>query len=54
MAIASKIRDAQVVVIDELNLPKPQTKEMAAILKALNLSGEIGRASCRERVYSSV
>ena len=39
MAIASKIRDAQVVVIDELNLPKPQTKEMAAILKALNLSG---------------
>ena len=39
MAIASKIKDAQLVVIDELNMPKPQTKEMAAILKALNLTG---------------
>lgn len=39
MAIASKIQDDQVVVIDDLGLAAPKTKEMAAILKALNLSG---------------
>ncbi len=37
MAIASKIRDQQLVVIDELSLAKPQTKEMVSILKALKL-----------------
>ena len=34
MAIASKIMDAQVVVIDELAFQEPKTKEMAAVLKA--------------------
>ncbi len=37
MAIASKIRDDQLVVIDELSFDEPKTREMAAILKALGL-----------------
>lgn len=39
MAVASKIKNEEVVVIDQLKIDKPQTKEVAAILKALNLSG---------------
>ncbi|HRX79618.1 MAG: 50S ribosomal protein L4 [Planctomycetaceae bacterium] len=39
MALASKLRDDQVVVIDELSFTQPRTKEMAAVLKALGLSG---------------
>jgi large subunit ribosomal protein L4 len=39
MAIASKIRDEEMVVIDELVFEKPATKAMAAILKALGLDG---------------
>lgn len=39
MAIASKIRDDQVVVIDELNFAQPKTREMNSILKALKLLG---------------
>ncbi|MDA1051236.1 MAG: 50S ribosomal protein L4 [Planctomycetota bacterium] len=39
MALASKLRDNQVVVIDELSFGKPCTKEMAAVLKALGLAG---------------
>lgn len=39
MALASKLRDDQVVVIDELSFAQPRTKEMAAVLKALGLSG---------------
>ncbi|MEX0711177.1 MAG: 50S ribosomal protein L4 [Pirellulales bacterium] len=35
MALASKIRDEQMVVIDELSFPAPKTSEMAAILRAL-------------------
>lgn len=35
MAIASKIRDDQIVIIDELNFAAPKTKEMAGVLKAL-------------------
>lgn len=35
MALAAKIRDQQVVVIDELSLAAPKTQEMAAILRAL-------------------
>lgn len=37
MAIASKIRDDEVVVIDMLAFDKPATKDMVAILKALGL-----------------
>jgi large subunit ribosomal protein L4 len=39
MAIASRIRDNEIVVIDDLGFAAPKTKEMAAILKALNLGG---------------
>ncbi len=39
MAIASKIVDQQVVVIDDLSFESPATREMAAILKALGLAG---------------
>jgi large subunit ribosomal protein L4 len=40
MALATKLRDQQVVLIDELAFPAPKTKEMAAILKALNLGSK--------------
>lgn len=38
MALASKLRDNEVTVIDELAFDAPKTKDMAAILKALNLN----------------
>ncbi|MEX0825034.1 MAG: 50S ribosomal protein L4 [Pirellulaceae bacterium] len=37
MAIASKINDGQVVVVDKLSFDQPKTKEMAGVLKALGL-----------------
>ena len=37
MALASKVRDDEIVVIDDLTFETPKTKDMAAILKALNL-----------------
>ena len=37
MAIASKIRDDEIVVLDELAFEEPKTKEMASILAALGL-----------------
>jgi large subunit ribosomal protein L4 len=39
MAIASRIRDNEIVIIDDLGFAAPKTKEMAAILNALKLSG---------------
>ena len=39
MAIASKIQDDEIVVVDELKFDKPATGEMAAALKALKLDG---------------
>jgi large subunit ribosomal protein L4 len=38
MALASKLRDNQMVVIDELAFAAPATKEMATVLRALGLS----------------
>lgn len=40
MAIVSKLRDQEIVVIDELSFASPKTKEMAGILKALKLEGK--------------
>ncbi|MCO6458393.1 MAG: 50S ribosomal protein L4 [Pirellulaceae bacterium] len=37
MAIASKIQDQQLVVIDDLSFAQPRTREMAEILRALKL-----------------
>lgn len=39
MAIASKIRDDEMVVIDDLSFSQPATKDMAVILGALKLDG---------------
>jgi len=56
MAIAAKIADDQVVVIDELDFDKPATNEMATILKALKLSGTstlVATAAHDANVYKS-
>lgn len=39
MAIASKIRDGEVVVVDRLEFEKPETRKMASVLSALGLGG---------------
>lgn len=39
MALAEKIASGDLVVIDELGFAKPCTKDMAGVLKALNLAG---------------
>lgn len=41
MAIASRIEDLEVVLIDELSFGEPKTKQMALILKALKLDGTL-------------
>jgi large subunit ribosomal protein L4 len=56
MALASKLRDGQVVLIDELSLASPRTKDMAAILKALRLADTsllVGTAAHDPMVYKS-
>ena len=40
MAVASKITENQVMLIDKLSFTQPKTKEMTGILKALKLNGE--------------
>lgn len=42
MAIASKIADGQVVVVNELSFDAPRTKDMAALLKAVRPQAEKG------------
>ena len=39
MALASKIRDNEIVVVDELSFAAPATKEMSKVLTALGLAG---------------
>jgi large subunit ribosomal protein L4 len=39
MALASRIADEEVTLIDELSFDQPRTREMAEILKALNVAG---------------
>ena len=41
MAMASKIEDSEIVLIDELVFAEPKTKQMALILKALKLDGSL-------------
>lgn len=56
MAIASRIADNEVVVIDELTFSSPKTKEMAAILKALKINGSsllVAIAEHDQQVYLS-
>lgn len=54
MAILSKLQDQETVIIDDLQLPEAKTKQMAAIIKALKLSGTtclIGTADYDPTVY---
>jgi large subunit ribosomal protein L4 len=56
MALASKLKDNQVVLIDDLAFDSPKTKDMAAILKALKVSGGsllVATASHDLNVYKS-
>ncbi len=39
MAIASKIQDSQLVIIDDLQMSEPKTSEMVGVLAALGLAG---------------
>ncbi|MBL9164022.1 MAG: 50S ribosomal protein L4 [Planctomycetaceae bacterium] len=40
MALASKVRDDEIVLIDKLEFAAPKTKEMAGILKTLGCEGQ--------------
>ena len=56
MAMAGKIQSEQVFVIDELSMDAPQTKEIAGLLKALDLQGKsalIATADNDVNVYKS-
>jgi len=39
MAVLSKLADKEALVVEDLTLSQPKTKEMASLLKALNLNG---------------
>jgi large subunit ribosomal protein L4 len=41
MAVASKIQDSQITLIDALSASVPKTKEAAAVLKALSIQGTV-------------
>jgi large subunit ribosomal protein L4 len=41
MAVASKIQDSQITLIDALSASAPKTKEAAAVLKALSIQGTV-------------
>jgi large subunit ribosomal protein L4 len=56
MALASKIRDEQIVIIDELAFQSPKTKDMAGILRALKCEGTsclVATATHDPNVYKS-
>jgi large subunit ribosomal protein L4 len=56
MALAAKIRDDEVLLIDDLAFDAPKTKDMAAILKALKLNGStllLATAEHDANVYKS-
>ncbi len=57
MAVASKLRDEQVMVIDDLKLGAPKTRDMVGILKALKCDGSktvlVATAAYDVNVYKS-
>ena len=56
MALASKIQDEELVVIDQFDIDAPKTKEMVAIINNLNLGSEsilITTEGYSENVYKS-
>lgn len=57
MALASKIRDSQVTLIDDLKFDAPKTRDMAKILSALKWEGEtllVATAGHDVNVYKSI
>jgi large subunit ribosomal protein L4 len=56
MALASKLKDGEVVLIDDLKFDAPKTKEMAGVIKALGLNGNsllVTTADLNVNVYKS-
>lgn len=56
MAILSKFQDNEAVIVEDLDLPAPKTKEMARILKALKLDKQtclIGTVGLDPTVYKA-
>lgn len=56
MAILSRLQDNEVVILDDLAFDSPKTKEMATVLKVLNLAETtclIGTAGAHPAVYKS-
>jgi large subunit ribosomal protein L4 len=56
MALASKVQDDQIVLIDKLAFAAPKTKEMAGILKTLGCEGKsvlVATAGYDVNVYKS-
>ncbi len=57
MAVASKIKDDQLTVIDDLKFSAPKTKDMAALIKAVKLHEEptllVATAAADVNVYKS-
>jgi large subunit ribosomal protein L4 len=56
MALASKVQDDEIVLIDKLEFGAPRTKEMAAILKTLGCDGQsvlVATAGYDVNVYKS-
>ena len=56
MAVASKIADEQIVVVDELKFAEPKTKDVASLLKTLNVDGKsllIAIEGLDENLYKS-
>ena len=57
MAVAAKIRDEQITLIDDFKISAPKTHDMAAVLKALKCDGEksvlVGTAAHDANVYKS-
>ncbi len=57
MALASKLRDSQVTLIDDLKFDAPKTRDMAAILSALKWEGEsmlVATVAHDVNVYKSI
>jgi len=56
MALLAKLQDQEVIVVDDLAFDAPKTKEMAGVLKALNLNDTtclVGTAGLQPAVYKS-
>lgn len=56
MALLAKLQDGAVLVVDDLTMNEPKTKEMAGVLKALNLRDTtclIGTAGLQPTIHKS-